>query len=116
MSAQHTPGPIQPLYYVRHPDGSYSVAQPHPTPEQVARQDGTYALCDGEHGGSVCADPYCHRGVQCVNAHDELVALMSDLRQLASEAGDHTPQSFQRGVIRLANRAAAIAKALGEQA
>lgn len=52
---------IQPTYYVRHPDGSYSIAQPQPTPEQIASQPRAYAQCDREHGGSCCEDPDCYR-------------------------------------------------------
>lgn len=51
----------QPLYYVRHPDGSFSVAAPQPTAEQIAAQNGDYAQCDGAHAGSCCEDPCCHR-------------------------------------------------------
>lgn len=53
---------MSPTYYVRHPDGSFSIAVPPPTPEQIAAQaDFRYALCDRQHGGGVCEDPDCHR-------------------------------------------------------
>jgi len=43
---------------------------------------------------------------------DERAAILRDLAQHASEASDHTPSSFNAGVIRLANRArAALASA-----
>lgn len=50
-----------PTYYVRHPDGSYSIAAPQPTQEQIAQQRTVYAQCDQRHGGSCCEDPYCWR-------------------------------------------------------
>lgn len=75
MPTQHAPGtsspttsqearghsPMLPTYYVRHPDGTYSIAQP--TQEQVAAQaaDFIYALCDRKHDGSCCEDPDCYR-------------------------------------------------------
>lgn len=65
----------------------------------------TVASCESEDDAA--------RIIQCVNAHDELMALASALRQHASEVEDHTPDSFRRGVIGLALRAAAIAKATG---
>lgn len=55
-----TAEPMRPTYYVQHPDGTYSVASPQPTPEELAQQDGTYAQCDQSHGGSCCGDPDCH--------------------------------------------------------
>lgn len=54
-------GEMRPTYYVRHPDGSISIAVPQPTPEQIAAQaDYIYAQCDRKHGGGVCEDPDCH--------------------------------------------------------
>lgn len=53
--------PILPTYYVRHPDGSYSIAEPQPPQEQIAKQRNVYAQCDQKHGGSCCEDPYCWR-------------------------------------------------------
>jgi hypothetical protein len=54
-------GSIRPTYYVRHLDGSYSVAEPQPTADEIAAQQHfVYALCDGQHGGGTCSDPYCY--------------------------------------------------------
>jgi hypothetical protein len=50
-----------PTYYVRHPDGSYSIAEPQPMHEQIASQHNVYAQCDRKHSGSCCEDPYCYR-------------------------------------------------------
>ena len=54
---------LHPTYYVRHPDGSISIAEPQPTQEQIASQRHVYAQCDRKHGGGVCEDPGCHRSV-----------------------------------------------------
>lgn len=62
--AKHTPGPILPTYYVRHPDGSFSIAEPQPSIEQIAAQRTTYAQCDHVHGGWVCEDPDCYRSAK----------------------------------------------------
>lgn len=53
--------PLHPTYFVRHPDGSYSIAQPQPSQEQIAAQSPIYAQCDRKHEGSVCEDPDCYR-------------------------------------------------------
>jgi hypothetical protein len=57
-----TEGAPTPVYYVRHPDGTFSVAEPQPTPEQIEAQREHNAQCDRSHGGGVCPDPHCFRG------------------------------------------------------
>lgn len=61
-----TPADIgAPTYYVRHPDGSFSVAKPQPSAEDIERQRNfVYAQCDQKHGGGTCADPYCRRAAK----------------------------------------------------
>jgi len=46
----------QPTYYVRHPDDTYSIADPQP----VLLGRAVYAQCDQKHTDSDCEDPYCH--------------------------------------------------------
>lgn len=58
--AQNTP---RPTYYVRHPNGSFSIAVPQPTEAEIAEQrEYVYAQCDRKHAGSCCEDPQCYRG------------------------------------------------------
>ncbi len=56
--------PILPVYYVRHPDGTFSIAEPQPTDDQIALQRNIYAQCDRKHGGAVCEDPGCYRAAR----------------------------------------------------
>lgn len=52
---------ITPTYYVRHPDGSFSIAEVQPNQEQIAAQsEYVYAQCDRHHAGGVCEDPDCY--------------------------------------------------------
>ncbi len=51
----------RPTYYVRHPDGSISIARPQPSAEDIERQrDYVFAQCDHKHGGGTCQDPSCY--------------------------------------------------------
>lgn len=76
--------PMLPTYYVRHPDGSISIAEPQPTAEQIAAQDRCYAQCDCKHEGGCCPDPDCHVYRRLLRTslraqRDELFAALEEL-------------------------------------
>lgn len=48
---------LQLTYYVRHPDDSYSVADPQPF---LPDPRPPYALCDQKHTDDDCEDPDCY--------------------------------------------------------
>ena len=74
MSAAHTPTPT---YFVRHPDGSYSVARPQPLCTVG------FCNCDSKREGlhafdCPCATRPAAENDRKLDAHDELVAALRD--------------------------------------
>lgn len=94
---------IRPTYYVRHPDGTYSIATPQPTDEEIAVQDGKFAQCDREHGGSVCGDPDCHRAVPV--AAEQIDAAARKLAEVFDYPWEHMPE---QGRATMRNNAIAV--------
>lgn len=81
--AQPVEQEIKPTYFVSHPDGSFSEANPQPG--EMKSDCHVYAQCDQRHTGSRCEDPYCYIASApqepAVNA--ELLAALIHIQQVA---------------------------------